>query len=265
MRAREAASGSALARLVAAVACGIAIFAIVPCRAGGCCVFLGATAVTLVTLERRLTRSERPELVAVAGMLVILALLRWARRSAAARTVRCCPGSSSRCDGRRSLSAAGGRGWRRDHRLGDARGHRGRGRSGAGRRSRAADRRSTLLVAVTAITSALMHGELEHRDRAVLDPLTGLLNRASLESRAVEIEQQARLSGGAVSLVLLRPRPLQARERHLRARARRRRAARRGLRDPQVAAQLRARLPDRAARSSSCCCRASARRGGRDG
>jgi diguanylate cyclase (GGDEF)-like protein len=61
----------------------------------------------------------------------------------------------------------------------------------------------TLLVGITAITTALTEGELEHRDRAVLDPLTGLLNRSSLESRAVEIEQQARLTGGPVSLVLL--------------------------------------------------------------
>ena len=42
-----------------------------------------------------------------------------------------------------------------------------------------------------------------------------------------------------------RPRPLQARQRRVRPRARRRRAARRRLRDPQVAALLRARLPDR--------------------
>ena len=61
----------------------------------------------------------------------------------------------------------------------------------------------TLLIGITAITTALMQGELEHRDRAVLDPLTGLLNRSSLESRVVEIEQQAHLTGGAVSLVLL--------------------------------------------------------------
>ena len=61
----------------------------------------------------------------------------------------------------------------------------------------------TLLVGIAAITNTLTEGELEHRDRAVLDPLTGLLNRSSLESRAVEIEQQARLTGGPVSLVLL--------------------------------------------------------------
>ena len=59
-----------------------------------------------------------------------------------------------------------------------------------------------LLVCVVTITSALMHGELTQRDRAVLDPLTGLLNRSSLGTRTAEIEQQARLSGGALSLVL---------------------------------------------------------------
>jgi diguanylate cyclase (GGDEF)-like protein len=59
-----------------------------------------------------------------------------------------------------------------------------------------------LLICVVTITSALMHGELTQRNRAVLDPLTGLLNRSSLGARTAEIEQQARLSGGALSLVL---------------------------------------------------------------
>ena len=59
-----------------------------------------------------------------------------------------------------------------------------------------------LLGCVVAITSALMRGELTHRDRAVLDSLTGLLNRSALESRVIEIEQQAKLGGGALSLVL---------------------------------------------------------------
>jgi diguanylate cyclase (GGDEF)-like protein len=60
-----------------------------------------------------------------------------------------------------------------------------------------------MLVNVVAVCTALMSGELEHRDLAVLDPLTGLLNRASLGSRAMEIEQQARLTDGSVALVLL--------------------------------------------------------------
>jgi diguanylate cyclase (GGDEF)-like protein len=59
-----------------------------------------------------------------------------------------------------------------------------------------------LLVCVTSITSVLLHGELLHRNRAVLDPLTGLLNRAALETRVEEIEQQARLTGEPRSVVL---------------------------------------------------------------
>jgi diguanylate cyclase (GGDEF)-like protein len=59
-----------------------------------------------------------------------------------------------------------------------------------------------LLAVVSVIAGALLHGELEQRDLAVLDPLTGLLNRASLESRGAEIEQQALLTGAAVSLVV---------------------------------------------------------------
>jgi diguanylate cyclase (GGDEF)-like protein len=59
-----------------------------------------------------------------------------------------------------------------------------------------------LLVCVVSITSALMRGELTQRDRAVLDSLTGLLNRAALESRVAEIEQQAHLGGGSLSVVL---------------------------------------------------------------
>jgi diguanylate cyclase (GGDEF)-like protein len=63
---------------------------------------------------------------------------------------------------------------------------------------------SLVMVAnIIGVSTALMAGELEHRDRAVLDPLTGLLNRASLASRAAEVEQQARLSGSAVSVVML--------------------------------------------------------------
>ena len=73
----------------------------------------------------------------------------------------------------------------------------------------AADNPVTMIAAlvmvanIVGVSSALMSGELEHRNRAVLDPLTGLLNRASLESRAAEIEQQARLTDGAVSVVIL--------------------------------------------------------------
>jgi diguanylate cyclase (GGDEF)-like protein len=58
-----------------------------------------------------------------------------------------------------------------------------------------------LLVSVTSVTWALMGAEIKHRDAAVLDPLTGLLNRSALEARMEELEQQARLTGDSVCLV----------------------------------------------------------------
>jgi diguanylate cyclase (GGDEF)-like protein len=59
-----------------------------------------------------------------------------------------------------------------------------------------------MLACIVAVTTALMEGELEHRDRAVIDPLTALLNRSALDSRIPELEQQARVTGGSVCLVL---------------------------------------------------------------
>jgi diguanylate cyclase (GGDEF)-like protein len=60
-----------------------------------------------------------------------------------------------------------------------------------------------MIANIVGVCTALMQGELEHRDRAVLDPLTGLLNRAGLGSRVDEIEQQARVTGDPVAVVLL--------------------------------------------------------------
>jgi diguanylate cyclase (GGDEF)-like protein len=59
-----------------------------------------------------------------------------------------------------------------------------------------------LLAGVVSIVWALQSAELHHRDEAILDPLTGLLNRHALVPRFVEISLQARLTGQPVSLVL---------------------------------------------------------------
>ena len=64
------------------------------------------------------------------------------------------------------------------------------------------DRRLALLASVVSIVWALQSAELHHRDEAILDPLTGLLNRHALVPRFVEISLQARLTGQPVSLVL---------------------------------------------------------------
>jgi diguanylate cyclase (GGDEF)-like protein len=59
-----------------------------------------------------------------------------------------------------------------------------------------------LLAGVVSIVWALQAAELHHRDEAILDPLTGLLNRHALVPRFIEITHQARLTGQPVCLVL---------------------------------------------------------------
>jgi diguanylate cyclase (GGDEF)-like protein len=58
-----------------------------------------------------------------------------------------------------------------------------------------------LLVCVTMANWALVEAEMAQRDAAVLDPLTGLLNRKALDLRILELEQQARLTGASIALV----------------------------------------------------------------
>jgi diguanylate cyclase (GGDEF)-like protein len=60
-----------------------------------------------------------------------------------------------------------------------------------------------LLVGVAAIVWALEGAELQHRDEAILDQLTGLLNRHALLPRFAEIAQQARITHQPVCLVLV--------------------------------------------------------------
>ncbi len=59
-----------------------------------------------------------------------------------------------------------------------------------------------LLVAVTAAATALADAEQQFRSESVLDPLTGLLNRSGLETRFIEVAEQARLLGRPVCLII---------------------------------------------------------------
>ncbi len=59
-----------------------------------------------------------------------------------------------------------------------------------------------LLAGVVSIVWALQAAELHHRDEAILDPLTGLLNRHALAPRFVELSQQARLTRQPICVVL---------------------------------------------------------------
>jgi diguanylate cyclase (GGDEF)-like protein len=59
-----------------------------------------------------------------------------------------------------------------------------------------------LISTVTIFAVALTHSDAEHRSRAVIDPLTSMLNRTALEGRVEEIAQQSALTGEPVGMIL---------------------------------------------------------------
>jgi diguanylate cyclase (GGDEF)-like protein len=62
---------------------------------------------------------------------------------------------------------------------------------------------SVLIISVTAIVYVLSAAEVERRGEAVLDHLTGLLNRTSLQRRFEELAEQATLTNEPISLIVL--------------------------------------------------------------
>jgi diguanylate cyclase (GGDEF)-like protein len=65
---------------------------------------------------------------------------------------------------------------------------------------------SLLLIGIASahiVSTVLRDSDVEHRSAAILDPLTGMLNRAALNNRTAEIEFQSRLTGEPVAVVLL--------------------------------------------------------------
>jgi diguanylate cyclase (GGDEF)-like protein len=203
-RALEAGERVRTARTLAAVTCGISLVAIAPFRSWWVLAGFGVAAITLGTLERRLRASERPELLAAQAGLVILAVLAVGvglsgGQESAALPWLILPVAVASARFRPTVVAVGAA-ITAAVMAGVSIGVDPRGVVDDPTRLISA---ITLLIAITAVTTALMEGELHHRDRAVLDPLTGLLNRASLDSRVVEIEEQAHLTGGPVSLIVL--------------------------------------------------------------
>jgi len=59
-----------------------------------------------------------------------------------------------------------------------------------------------LMISITAIVFVLSAAEVEQRGEAVLDHLTGLLNRTSLQRRFEELAQQAVLTDEPISLIV---------------------------------------------------------------
>jgi diguanylate cyclase (GGDEF)-like protein len=59
-----------------------------------------------------------------------------------------------------------------------------------------------LVLAIAILGTALMRSDIEHRGEAVVDPLTGLLNRKALDYRKEELAQQSALSGEPIGLIV---------------------------------------------------------------
>ncbi len=61
---------------------------------------------------------------------------------------------------------------------------------------------AALIIAVTLLSRALMQSDVEFRNRAVLDELTGMLNRSALATRVSELTQQSRVTGESVAVII---------------------------------------------------------------
>jgi diguanylate cyclase (GGDEF)-like protein len=59
-----------------------------------------------------------------------------------------------------------------------------------------------LILALGVLSTALMQSDVEHRGEAVIDPLTGMLNRKALMSRVAELAQQSQVTGEPVGMIL---------------------------------------------------------------
>jgi diguanylate cyclase (GGDEF)-like protein len=59
-----------------------------------------------------------------------------------------------------------------------------------------------LMACVGIFQSVLMRSDVKYRAAAVIDPLTGMLNRQALAQRAAEFEQQAGITGQSVGVIL---------------------------------------------------------------
>jgi diguanylate cyclase (GGDEF)-like protein len=59
-----------------------------------------------------------------------------------------------------------------------------------------------LILSVAILSTALMRSDVEHREEAVIDPLTGMLNRNALTGRVSELTQQSQVTGQPIGLVI---------------------------------------------------------------
>jgi diguanylate cyclase (GGDEF)-like protein len=189
------------ARRVAAAAIGVALIALLPRFGPWMLGLFAASAVNLLTLDRRMARSAHPELVVAFSLLfteVLLAVgvaLSGAGQSPALPWM-VVPVGLTAARFRRRVMVVGGA----------------IGLALMALATVAVDPGSVspptyliaavaLMVSVVGIADALQSAELNYRTESVLDPLTGVLNRKSLALRFAELHEQARLTDGSICLI----------------------------------------------------------------
>ncbi len=60
-----------------------------------------------------------------------------------------------------------------------------------------------LVLSVAVLSTPLMRSDIEHRNDAVIDQLTGMLNRKALSARALELSQQSEVTGEPVGMIVV--------------------------------------------------------------
>ena len=60
----------------------------------------------------------------------------------------------------------------------------------------------TLIVCVAVLSTPLMRSDIQHRSDAVIDQLTGMLNRKALDGRLLELTQQSEITGDPVGVIV---------------------------------------------------------------
>ncbi len=61
---------------------------------------------------------------------------------------------------------------------------------------------AALIIAVAMLSTALMNSDIDHRSEAVIDQLTGMLNRHALAGRTRELTQQSEVSGQPIGIII---------------------------------------------------------------
>jgi diguanylate cyclase (GGDEF)-like protein len=59
-----------------------------------------------------------------------------------------------------------------------------------------------LVISIAILSTALMQSDVEHRTEAVIDPLTGLLNRTALRNRTIELAQRSEYTAEPVGVIV---------------------------------------------------------------